>query len=144
MTCALQRLFVCILPVALALVGCTPTEIEIGGKDPANPAAPVASLTPIGAALEPGFDPQSYRSTDKSSDPHAGHGMGHESPADATSPAQHGHGHQPADAGEPKPAAAAWTCPMHPEVRKSAPGNCSICGMKLEPVAPSKTDKGAP
>jgi heavy metal translocating P-type ATPase len=27
-----------------------------------------------------------------------------------------------------------WTCPMHPEVRRSAPGSCPICGMALEPV----------
>ena len=29
-----------------------------------------------------------------------------------------------------------YTCPMHPEVRQSAPGNCPKCGMTLEPVAP--------
>src|SRR3954451_19025748 len=29
---------------------------------------------------------------------------------------------------------AEWTCPMHPEVRRSAPGSCPICGMALEPV----------
>ncbi|MCO6429660.1 MAG: heavy metal translocating P-type ATPase [Deltaproteobacteria bacterium] len=27
-----------------------------------------------------------------------------------------------------------YTCPMHPEIRKSGPGNCSICGMALEPL----------
>ncbi len=26
-----------------------------------------------------------------------------------------------------------WTCPMHPEVIRDAPGNCPICGMALEP-----------
>jgi Cu2+-exporting ATPase len=30
-----------------------------------------------------------------------------------------------------------YTCPMHPEVRKVGPGNCPICGMALEPVAPT-------
>ena len=30
-----------------------------------------------------------------------------------------------------------YTCPMHPEVRRSAPGNCPICGMTLEPVQPA-------
>ncbi len=43
---------------------------------------------------------------------------------------------------EPEPAAAApegtiYTCPMHPQIRQSAPGNCPICGMTLEPVLPS-------
>ena len=27
-----------------------------------------------------------------------------------------------------------YTCPMHPEVRQPAPGNCPKCGMALEPV----------
>jgi P-type Cu+ transporter len=28
-----------------------------------------------------------------------------------------------------------WTCPMHPEVLRGAPGSCPICGMALEPVS---------
>jgi heavy metal translocating P-type ATPase len=28
-----------------------------------------------------------------------------------------------------------YTCPMHPEIRRPAPGACPICGMALEPVA---------
>ncbi|CUR59847.1 Silver exporting P-type ATPase [metagenome] len=27
-----------------------------------------------------------------------------------------------------------YTCPMHPEIRRSGPGACPICGMALEPV----------
>ncbi|SNT12357.1 Cu+-exporting ATPase [Sphingomonas laterariae] len=30
-----------------------------------------------------------------------------------------------------------WTCPMHPEVRRRAPGTCPICGMALEPAEPT-------
>lgn len=30
-----------------------------------------------------------------------------------------------------------YTCPMHPEVRQDHPGNCPICGMVLEPAAPT-------
>src|SRR5262245_3121697 len=26
-----------------------------------------------------------------------------------------------------------WTCPMHPEIVRDAPGTCPICGMALEP-----------
>ena len=26
-----------------------------------------------------------------------------------------------------------YTCPMHPEIRQSKPGNCTFCGMVLEP-----------
>ena len=31
---------------------------------------------------------------------------------------------------------AIYTCPMHPEIRQPAPGNCPKCGMTLEPVLP--------
>jgi Cu+-exporting ATPase len=34
-------------------------------------------------------------------------------------------------------AAGQWTCPMHPEVLRDAPGDCPICGMALEPVMPA-------
>ena len=27
-----------------------------------------------------------------------------------------------------------YTCPMHPQIRRSGPGNCPICGMTLEPA----------
>lgn len=30
-----------------------------------------------------------------------------------------------------------WTCPMHPEIVRDAPGPCPICGMALEPMTPS-------
>ncbi len=44
----------------------------------------------------------------------------------------------PQDAPPPPAAApgAVYTCPMHPEVRQDGPGNCPICGMALEPLAP--------
>ncbi|CDZ47555.1 copper-transporting P-type ATPase [Neorhizobium galegae] len=32
--------------------------------------------------------------------------------------------------------AVVYTCPMHPQVRQTAPGNCPICGMTLEPETP--------
>ncbi len=35
---------------------------------------------------------------------------------------------------EPVPEGTVYTCPMHPEVRQSAPGSCPICGMALEPL----------
>jgi Cu+-exporting ATPase len=43
---------------------------------------------------------------------------------------------QPAAVPEPMtapPGSAEWTCPMHPEVVRDAPGSCPICGMALEP-----------
>ncbi|RZL95557.1 MAG: heavy metal translocating P-type ATPase [Variovorax sp.] len=32
---------------------------------------------------------------------------------------------------------AIYTCPMHPEIRQSHPGNCPKCGMTLEPETPT-------
>ena len=42
------------------------------------------------------------------------------------------------------PVGAIWTCPMHPEIRRDGPGNCPICGMALEPEAPSLDDAPNP
>ena len=28
-----------------------------------------------------------------------------------------------------------YTCPMHPQIRRTEPGNCPVCGMALEPVS---------
>ena len=35
------------------------------------------------------------------------------------------------------PSGTEWTCPMHPEIVRDAPGACPICGMALEPTVPS-------
>lgn len=35
------------------------------------------------------------------------------------------------------PANTRYTCPMHPEIIRDAPGACPICGMALEPILPS-------
>jgi P-type Cu+ transporter len=43
--------------------------------------------------------------------------------------------------GAPAADAAAYTCPMHPEVRQDHPGSCPKCGMALEPVAPIQASK---
>jgi len=37
-----------------------------------------------------------------------------------------------------------WTCPMHPEIVRDEPGSCPICGMALEPMAPSADDEENP
>ncbi len=42
------------------------------------------------------------------------------------------------------PAGTQYTCPMHPEILRDAPGTCPICGMALEPVMPSLEDEENP
>jgi len=37
-----------------------------------------------------------------------------------------------------------WTCPMHPEIRRDAPGSCPICGMALEPLEPTAEEEANP
>ena len=73
----------------------------------------------------------------------------------ARSVCEHHHGHGPhasvAEASAPvavppsnSDAATVYTCPMHPEIRRPAPGHCPICGMALEPVMPSLEDERNP
>ena len=46
---------------------------------------------------------------------------------------------------QPKPVAGQkYTCPMHPEIMRDAPGSCPICGMALEPVNVSLEDETNP
>jgi Cu+-exporting ATPase len=41
----------------------------------------------------------------------------------------------------PESMGATWTCPMHPEVRRSEPGECPKCGMALEPMTVSAGER---
>src|SRR5690242_3422373 len=55
----------------------------------------------------------------------------------------HAH-HHPHEAFTPPPPLDAaegskWTCPMHPEIVRDAPGDCPICGMALVPIAGTGT-----
>ena len=40
------------------------------------------------------------------------------------------------------PSSTQYTCPMHPEVVRDAPGSCPICGMALEPMGVPASDEG--
>mgnify|MGYP003461354158 FL=1 len=50
------------------------------------------------------------------------------------------HAHHAPAAATPAPAGAQYTCPMHPEVLKDAPGDCPICGMALVPIGVAEQD----
>ncbi|HYC48668.1 MAG TPA: copper-translocating P-type ATPase [Burkholderiales bacterium] len=65
---------------------------------------------------------------------HAAHGNHHDARGHAHCQE---HAHAAAARGAPQPAAvgAKYTCPMHPEIVRDAPGDCPICGMALVPIA---------
>jgi Cu+-exporting ATPase len=42
------------------------------------------------------------------------------------------------------PPGARYTCPMHPEIVRDAPGACPICGMALEPMVPALDEGESP
>src|SRR5881397_713839 len=48
------------------------------------------------------------------------------------------------EAGEGTRSATLYTCPMHPQIRRPAPGNCPICGMALEPEMPTLEEERNP
>jgi Cu+-exporting ATPase len=85
---------------------------------------------------------------------HAGHHhAAHEDHGDAHAHHPHGahahHHHAAAIAATPSATtghaqAGQWTCPMHPEIVRDAPGHCPICGMALEPVMPSLDEQENP
>jgi len=49
--------------------------------------------------------------------------------------------HPSAEQPDEAPVGTIWTCPMHPEIQRTGPGACPICGMALEPLAPT-ADEG--
>ena len=51
---------------------------------------------------------------------------------------------QPATEAVRRPAAAGYTCPMHPEVVRDAAGSCPICGMALEPKVVTEEEEVNP
>jgi Cu+-exporting ATPase len=65
-------------------------------------------------------------------------------PAHGDSLGDHGrhgnHVHHSAAPLEPPGEGTKYTCPMHPEIIRDAPGDCLICGMALEPAVASLDD----
>ena len=90
------------LGIALLATACVSTRLEPGSDHPANSKAETAP------ALERDNILASAPATETTS----------------TAPAAHAHDHA-------APMADTYTCPMHPQVVKNAPGKCPICGMNL-------------
>ena len=66
---------------------------------------------------------------------------GHHAAVAAKPPVAHGaETRMPLASLSPIGSAVEYTCPMHPEIVRQAPGNCPICGMNLEPRMPAAAE----
>jgi hypothetical protein len=100
--------------VAALALSCTGSELAVPANHPGNPSAETSALPMLGAL--------------SSND----HGSGAARAPGASAPA--------ADVEESPDAARAttYTCPMHPEIVRDAPGSCPLCNMKLVPKETKK------
>ena len=100
------------LALGVVLAACVDTTLETPKNHPANPSFHAANPSKPPPALNTNFEP--FAAYD-------------EKAVDAS----------PTDQA-PAPPATIYTCPMHPEIVRDAPGNCPICGMKLVPKKDAK------
>jgi hypothetical protein len=118
--------------LALDFAGCVsaPSLPDSSASHPANPQAegsPEAPLRPMLMADSQGLVlPVSTNQTEMH------HGQHQHTPSgkSAQQPAELRHDHEHGK--ETSVQGAVYTCPHHPEVKQSRPGECPKCGMKLE------------
>ena len=116
------RLALVVLFSSLSFSGCgDPIQLQplpIG--HPANPEAPEAPVQGPPKALrdDPGANPSSSSSSER--------------PMDHQHQTEGGNQTKPPTAEAESPEGAVYSCPMHPEVKASAPGRCAKCGMALK------------
>ena len=121
-----------------------PGRCPLCGMDlvPADGALPAHSDAPVPAMPMHGGHMHMHGTNHKAqgvsaTSPH------HPMPMPMPMPAQPPAPHTQAAAGKPDSSkttsstGTVWTCPMHPQIRRDAPGACPICGMALEPLLPS-------
>ncbi len=116
---------VIIVVLIAAVSGCgEPTRVDVPNTHPANPDAAAAPTPPASSVLA--IDPAPPAPPVQTSAAHASH-------ADQTAaePASEKDNSAPAQA-------AAYSCPMHPEVTSDKPGRCPKCGMQLKPTSAAK------
>lgn len=113
----------------LMIGGCaaTPGSPPLSPDHPASVDAPEAPYAPFASVLvEDRAEPLPGAATQPLS---PGTGIEHHDMADTPSATAATTGNQPTE--QPQPQAAIYTCPMHPEVVRNAPGRCPKCGMTL-------------
>src|SRR6478672_9535023 len=93
--------------------------------------------------------PQQYLSRASPTPGHGEHAPSHNAPlqSEARNRVASPGSQQPAETSHTDSLAGAatiYTCPMHPAIRRPAPGNCPICGMALEPEMPTAVEERNP
>lgn len=120
------RAIIASITAASFVSACVGTELNVSSNHPGSASARVGRL-PESTALRSDFDD---------------HGAHAPSASDAHErAASHDHGGGASDAAEgaaDAPAAARYTCPMHPEVDRAEAGQCPKCGMRLVPKKEEK------
>ena len=109
------------IALLIAIPGCVSTSLDLPRDHPANPRAPTLPLA-LSNPLQAG-----------SAVP---------APTPDSAAAHTGHDHGAAQQSKPE-AGEVWTCPMHPEVVRSGPGQCPVCGMNLVKRAKAPQHQGA-
>jgi septal ring-binding cell division protein DamX len=110
-----RRKHLLVIGTALLATACVSTSLEPGTDHPANAKADTAPPTARDNILA------SAPATEQAN----------------TVPAAHTHDHA-------APMADTYTCTMHPQVVKNAPGKCPICGMNLVKKESAAPEKAAP
>ena len=115
-----------VLGLSLFLAACTPAAAPVSrsANDPSNPSAPegVTPTMPPPPMMASSAAPGGDGPVQGGHGSHGGDGKsgGGAAPRGSASPAGSG-------------IAAAFTCPMHPEIVSATPGQCPKCGMNLVP-----------
>jgi hypothetical protein len=152
-------------PMSALILACVSAQLEVEPGGAASPTAPVPAAAPVATALQP--DPQPPEASSSSDDAsHATHApsptpaaslqgpgaahSGHPEGAPPETGSQHSaaphvqESSSSAPASAPNDSATKWTCPMHPQIIRVAPGKCPICGMQLKPLTPPPAQKSTP
>lgn len=124
--------------VCLATAGCVSAAVDVLPGHPAHPRSEAAPLLLATSLALPSPEGESVPAEQAGVHPgavHHAHGApGHEHAAHAGALTGSG-----ADEG----AQVRYTCPMHPEIVRDAPGSCPVCGMHLVKQKPPAPPEGA-
>ena len=125
-----------LLAGAMLIGGCAASQVvpPLSSDHPASVDAPEALYTPQPSILsQDGANPSTGGASQPSSGDsgHAHHGTSRQPPDMSGMPGMPAMTTRNSSTTQPQQAQTIYTCPMHPEVVRSAPGRCPKCGMTL-------------